>query len=71
MFRFNASTFKTLNNYFLIEQELNLLHGAHNWSRTSDLFPTKKVLYRLSYMGAPNSFGAGEGNRTLVVRLEI
>ncbi len=25
--------------------------GAHNWSRTSDLFLTKKVLYRLSYMG--------------------
>ncbi len=25
--------------------------GAHNWSRTSDLFLTKEVLYRLSYVG--------------------
>ena len=25
--------------------------GAHNWNRTSDLFLTKEVLYRLSYMG--------------------
>ena len=25
--------------------------GAHNWTRTSDLFLTKEVLYRLSYVG--------------------
>ena len=24
--------------------------GAHNWNRTSDLFLTKEVLYRLSYV---------------------
>ena len=24
--------------------------GAHDWNRTSDLFLTKEVLYRLSYM---------------------
>jgi hypothetical protein len=27
-----------------------LLSGAHDWNRTSDLFLTKEVLYRLSYM---------------------
>ncbi len=27
------------------------LYGAHNWNRTSDLFLTKEVLYRLSYVG--------------------
>jgi hypothetical protein len=26
------------------------LCGAHDWNRTSDLFLTKEVLYRLSYM---------------------
>jgi hypothetical protein len=25
-------------------------NGAHDWNRTSDLFLTKEVLYRLSYM---------------------
>jgi hypothetical protein len=24
--------------------------GAHDWNRTSDLFLTKEVLYRLSYV---------------------
>ena len=28
-----------------------LYSGAHNWTRTSDLFLTKEVLYRLSYEG--------------------
>ncbi len=28
-----------------------LKNGAHNWTRTSDLFLTKEVLYRLSYVG--------------------
>jgi hypothetical protein len=27
------------------------MYGAHNWNRTSDLFLTKEVLYRLSYVG--------------------
>jgi hypothetical protein len=27
------------------------LHGAHNRIRTGDLFLTKEVLYRLSYVG--------------------
>jgi hypothetical protein len=26
------------------------MDGAHDWNRTSDLFLTKEVLYRLSYM---------------------
>ena len=25
--------------------------GAHNWTRTNDLFLTKEVLYQLSYVG--------------------
>ncbi len=29
---------------------VSLDYGAHNWIRTSDLFLTKEVLYRLSYM---------------------
>ena len=48
-------------------------NGAHNWIRTSDLFLTKEVLYRLSYMSvnpaAPVS-GAGGENRTRVISLE-
>jgi hypothetical protein len=28
-----------------------IIYGAHNWNRTSDLFLTKEVLYRLSYVG--------------------
>jgi hypothetical protein len=27
------------------------IHGAHNQTRTGDLFLTKEVLYRLSYVG--------------------
>ncbi len=50
--------------------------GAHDWNRTSDLFLTKEVLYRLSYVSAelsapherPN--GAGDGNRTRTISLE-
>ena len=30
--------------------------GAHNRIRTGDLFLTKEVLYRLSYMGLPISY---------------
>lgn len=52
--------------------------GAHNWTRTSDLFLTKEVLYRLSYVGPLHSFGkspaetdgAGDGNRTHIISLE-
>jgi hypothetical protein len=29
--------------------------GAHDWNRTSDLFLTKEVLYRLSYMSTKNT----------------
>ena len=43
------------------------LSGAHDWNRTSDLFLTKEVLYRLSYMSTktarPNSIGAGSMER--------
>ena len=28
-----------------------ILYGAYSWTRTSDLFLTKEVLYRLSYVG--------------------
>ena len=51
-------------------------NGAHDWNRTSDLFLTKEVLYRLSYMSnvlgyRTNSFnGAGDGNRTRMISLE-
>ncbi len=31
--------------------KLTVPNGAHNWNRTSDLFLTKEVLYRLSYVG--------------------
>src|SRR5688500_15230888 len=46
--------------------------GAHDWNRTSDLFLTKEVLYRLSYMsGVANpKRGAGDGNRTRTISLE-
>jgi hypothetical protein len=46
---------------------------AHGGNRTRDLFLTKEVLYRLSYMGKPPSkmvwpdqvwIGAGNGTRT-------
>ena len=49
-------------------------NGAHDWNRTSDLFLTKEVLYRLSYMSDvknDSSFtGAGDGNRTRTISLE-
>ena len=53
--------------------------GAHDWNRTSDLFLTKEVLYRLSYMSALNCRdragrlgcnGAGDGDRTRTISLE-
>ena len=50
--------------------------GAHDWNRTSDLFLTKEVLYRLSYMSVflPVAEtvinGAGDGNRTRTISLE-
>ncbi len=33
----------------MVQQALN--RGAHNRNRTGDLFLTKEVLYRLSYVG--------------------
>ena len=47
--------------------------GAHDWNRTSDLFLTKEVLYRLSYMSELLEVefnGAGDGNRTRTISLE-
>ena len=47
--------------------------GAHDWNRTSDLFLTKEVLYRLSYMSTKHEDGingAGDGNRTRTISLE-
>ena len=53
--------------------------GAHNWTRTNDLFLTKEVLYRLSYVGVNPALtglnqalktGAGDGNRTHTISLE-
>jgi hypothetical protein len=50
------------------------LSGAHDWNRTSDLFLTKEVLYRLSYMSTKKHSdeinGAGDGNRTRTISLE-
>ena len=43
-------------------------YGAHNRIRTGDLFLTKEVLYRLSYVGL--NTGAGDGNRTHTISLE-
>ena len=49
-------------------------HGAHTVIRTRDLFLTKEVLYRLSYMSVnlnrSDNSGAGGGNRTRVISLE-
>jgi len=49
-------------------------YGAHNRIRTGDLFLTKEVLYRLSYMSRNTSkspaHGAGSGNRTRTISLE-
>ena len=50
-----------------------LRNGAHNRNRTCDLFLTKEVLYRLSYMSMKRSTranGAEGGNRTRVISLE-
>jgi len=47
--------------------------GAHDRNRTGDLFLTKEVLCRLSYMGILNAdrkAGAGDGNRTHTISLE-
>ena len=54
--------------------------GAHNRNRTDDLFLTKEVLYRLSYVSETRycccfddaclTVGAGDGNRTHVSSLE-
>jgi hypothetical protein len=46
---------------------------AHDGIRTRDLFLTKEVLYRLSYMSVLRSAranGAEGGNRTRVISLE-
>ena len=56
----------------------SLQNGAHNRSRTGDLFLTKEVLYHLSYVDpfptikerTRSKFGAGDGNRTHVISLE-
>ena len=52
-----------------------LKYGAHNRTRTGDLFLTKEVLYLLSYMSlflqSPQpAAGAGSGNRTRTISLE-
>ncbi len=51
-----------------------LKYGAHNRTRTGDLFLTKEVLYLLSYMSlsfhSGLSAGAGSGNRTRTISLE-
>ena len=53
----------------------NQITGAHNQSRTGDLFITNEALYRLSYASnicqrlTPDS-GAGSGNRTRATSLE-
>ena len=39
------------------------ISGAHNRTRTGDLFLTKEVLYLLSYVGI-FKIGAGNGTRT-------
>ncbi len=56
--------------------------GAHNRTRTDDLFLTKEVLYHLSYVSllerlnrylisiAHRFSGAGSGNRTRAISLE-
>jgi hypothetical protein len=41
-------------------------NGAHDWNRTSDLFLTKEVLYRLSYM----SDATGGTNRGAAIAME-
>jgi hypothetical protein len=43
--KFFLSHWKNLPNWFIT------IFGAHNWTRTNDLFLTKEVLYRLSYVG--------------------
>ena len=50
-------------------------NGAHDRNRTCDLFLTKEVLYRLSYVSLESlprdGFnGAGDGNRTRTISLE-
>ena len=51
-----------------------LIFGAHDRNRTCDLFLTKEVLYRLSYVSGVLSArafnGAGDGNRTRTISLE-
>ena len=51
-----------------------LIYGAHDRNRTCDLFLTKEVLYRLSYVSGEvpaRSFnGAGDGDRTRTISLE-
>ena len=52
------------------------MDGAHDRNRTCDLFLTKEVLYRLSYMSVYLVYwqmqrnGAEGGNRTRVISLE-
>ena len=63
-----------MNGEFAYAAPLAAVTGAHEWNRTIDLFLTKEVLYRLSYVSVKreisNYSGAGEGNRTLVISLE-
>ena len=49
--------------------------GAHERNRTFDLFLTKEVLYRLSYVSGETVLlalfnGAGDGDRTRIISLE-
>jgi hypothetical protein len=57
----------TLAYLLIVKYFCHPQNGAHNWTRTNDLFLTKEVLYQLSYMGL---IGAGDGNRTHAISLE-
>ncbi len=60
-------------NYFHPRKTPQANDGAHNRIRTGDLFLTKEVLYRLSYMSLisiERISGAGSGNRTRIISLE-
>ena len=42
---------ETIHTSTLLSSSTALTSGAHNQNRTGDLFLTKEVLYRLSYVG--------------------
>ena len=46
----------------MVQRPLN--RGAHNRNRTGDLFLTKEVLYRLSYVG-------GKANREQILLFDL